>query len=73
MGVCDWELFLKVARASRSGFENNPDRDGLATVWTPTAALRALDPCKGSGHFVVTLLERGTRRDTHFYSDLADE
>ena len=31
---------LKVTRASRSDFENNPDRDGLATVWTP-AALRA--------------------------------
>ena len=29
--------FVKVARASRSGFENNPDRDGLATVWTPAA------------------------------------
>jgi hypothetical protein len=38
--VCDWVLSLKVARASRSGLENNPDRDGLATVWTP-AALRA--------------------------------
>ena len=22
------------ARASRSGFQDNPDRDGLATVWT---------------------------------------
>ena len=43
--VCDGVVSLKVARASRSGFENNPDRDGLATVWTP-AALRALDPCK---------------------------
>ena len=39
--VCDGVLSLKVARASRSGFENNPDRDGLATVWTPAAALRA--------------------------------
>ncbi len=27
----------EVARASRSGVENNPDRDGLATVWTPAA------------------------------------
>jgi hypothetical protein len=44
--VCDGVLFLKVARASRSGFEKNPDRDGLATVWTPAAALRALDPGK---------------------------
>ena len=43
--VCDGVVSLKVARASRSGFANNPDRDGLATVWTP-AALRALDPGK---------------------------
>ncbi len=41
----------EVARASRSGFENNPDRDGLATV-------KAFDPCMGSGHFVVVLFER---------------
>jgi hypothetical protein len=40
-GGCAAYLWLKgicfdreVARASRSGFENNPDRDGLATVWT---------------------------------------
>jgi hypothetical protein len=26
--------FVQVARASRSGFQDNPDRDGLATVWT---------------------------------------
>ena len=36
---CSWTYlrFMKVARASRSGFENKPDRDGLATVWTPAA------------------------------------
>jgi hypothetical protein len=41
----------EVARASRSGFENNPDRDGLATI-------KAFDPCMGRGHFVVVLFER---------------
>jgi hypothetical protein len=42
---------MKVARASRSGFENNPDRDGLATVWTPAAfdglAHIRLNLCRG--------------------------
>ena len=31
------QLFFFLARASRSGVKNNPDRDGLATVWTPAA------------------------------------
>ena len=42
----------------------DPDRDGLATTWTPAAGtfvgwpehlseLRTLDPCCGSGHFLV--------------------
>lgn len=67
---CPWSYlrFVKVARPSRSGFSEEPDRDGLAT-WTPAAgtfdgwptsaaALRALDPCMGSGHFVVAMFER---------------
>ena len=39
--ACPWTYlwFVKVTRASRSGFENNPDRDGLVTVWTLTLFL----------------------------------
>ena len=48
---------------------SEPDRDGLATLWAPAAdtfdgwpktakELRCLDPCMGSGHFVVAMFER---------------
>jgi len=56
----------KVARPSRSGSpeEEAPDRDGLATIWQPAAGsfdawpedlaeFTLMDPCCGSGHFLV--------------------
>ena len=57
----------EVTRPSRSGFAEDPDRDGLATHpaagtfdgWPRTAKeLKCLDPCMGSGHFVVAMFER---------------
>jgi len=54
----------EVTRPSRSGFDEDPDRDGLATTgtfggWPRTAKeLKCLDPCMGSGHFVVAMFER---------------
>ena len=69
-GLKDWR-WRGVTRSSRSGASSSaatePDRDGLATIWRPAAGafdgwakvakdIKVLDPCCGSGHFLVAAL-----------------
>ncbi|MEQ2010157.1 MAG: SAM-dependent DNA methyltransferase [Limisphaerales bacterium] len=67
---CEWK-YLRFVRSDASPSELNTEHCLLNTspTWTPAAgtfegwpksaaALRALDPCMGSGHFVVAMFER---------------